>query len=242
MSRAIRARGSLGVLLGVVLWGLAGCQTSPPAAPAPPPPPAAPASQTSAAVPAGARELKVVSEESLLQVLVYRGGAMARLGHNHVIASHQLTGSVYLGDDLAATRFDISFPVNGLTVDEPALREAAGPDFPPAVPQSAREGTHANLLSEPLLDGVRFPTIRLRATDVMPTANSYQATVEITLKDQTHLVTMPVQVERSDGQLIASGEFPLRQSELGLKPFSIAMGALVVLDQMQVRFRVTARQ
>jgi len=240
MSGAIQATGSRVLLAGVVLLGLAGCQTSPPAAPTPAP--AAPAGQPSSAIPAGAQELKVVSEESLLQVLVYRGGAMARLGHNHVIASHQLTGAVYLGDDLAATRFDISFPVNGLTVDEPALREAAGPDFPPAVPQSAREGTHANLLSEPLLDGVRFPTIRLRATDVMPTTNSYQATVEITLKDQTHLVTIPVQVERSDGQLIASGEFPLRQSELGLKPFSIAMGALVVLDQMQVRFRVTARQ
>jgi polyisoprenoid-binding protein YceI len=127
-------------------------------------------------------------------------------------------------------------------VDEPALREAAGPDFPPAVPQSAREGTHDNLLSEPLLDGVRYPAIRLRATAVKPAANGFEATVEITLKDQTHLVTVPVAVQRSEGQLIASGEFPLKQSELGLKPFSIAMGALVVLDQMQVRFRVTARQ
>jgi YceI-like domain len=240
MSGAIQASGSRVLLAGVVLLGLAGCQTSPPAAPAPAP--AAPAGQPSSAIPAGAQELKVVSEESLLQVLVYRGGAMARLGHNHVIASHQLIGSVYLTDDLATTRFDISFPVNGLTVDEPALREAAGPDFPPGVPQSAREGTHANLLSEPLLDGVRYPAIRLRATQVKPAANGFEATVEITLKDQTHLATVPVAVERSDGQLIATGQFPLKQSELGLKPFSVAMGTLVVLDQMQVRFRLTARQ
>jgi polyisoprenoid-binding protein YceI len=239
MSRPWQGRGSRVLLVGVVLWGLAGCQTSPPAAPAPT---VAAVGQTSSAIPAGAQELKVVAGESLLQVLVYRGGAMARLGHNHVIASHQLTGSVYLTDDLAATRFEINFPVNGLTVDEPALREAAGPDFPPAVPQGAREGTHANLLSEPLLDGVRYPTIRLRASAVKPAANGFEATVEITLKDQTHLVTVPVAVQRSEGQLIASGEFPLKQSELGLKPFSIAMGALVVLDQMQVRFRVTARQ
>jgi polyisoprenoid-binding protein YceI len=194
------------------------------------------------AIPAGARELKVVAEESLLQVLVYRGGAMARLGHNHVIASHQLAGSVYLTDDPAATRFDIHFPVNGLTVDEPALREAAGADFPPTVPQSARDGTRTNLLSEPLLDGVHYPDIRLRATGVKPAASGYEATVEITFKDQAHSVTVPVAVERGDGQLIASGEFPLTQSELGLKPFSVAMGTLVVLDQMQVRFRVTARQ
>lgn len=239
MSRAWQRKCSRVLLVGVVLWGLAGCQTSPPVAPAPAP---AGTGQASSAIPVGAQELKVVAEESLLQVLVYRGGAMARLGHNHVIASHQLTGSVYLTDDLAATRFDIRFPVNGLTVDEPALREAAGPDFPPSVPQSAREGTQANLLSEPLLDGVRYPAIRLRATEVKAAANGFEATVEITFKDQTHLVTVPVAVERSDGQLVASGEFPLKQSELGLKPFSVAMGTLLVLDQMQVRFRVTARQ
>jgi hypothetical protein len=53
---------------------------------------------------------------------------------------------------------------------------------------------------------------------------------------------VPVQLERRDGAIIARGEFPLRQSELGLKPFSIAMGSLVVLDEMRVRFEVTARE
>jgi hypothetical protein len=183
----------------------------------------------------------VIAEESLLQILVHRGGAMARLGHNHVIASHQLAGSVYVTDDPLQTRFDISFPVNELTVDEPALREQAGPDFPPGVPQSARDGTHTNLLSEALLDGAHYPAIRLRATDVIEAAGGYDMGVEITIKDQVRIVRVPVAVERQDGTLKASGEFPIKQSELGLKPFSIAMGALVVLDDMTVRFGVTAR-
>jgi hypothetical protein len=225
-------------LSGLVLWGLAGCQTSPPPAENP----QAPAPVASAGeIPAGARELHVVAEESLLQILVHRGGAMARLGHNHVIASHELSGTVYLTDDALQTRFDISFPVNDLTVDEPALREQAGPDFPPNVPQSARDGTHTNLLSDALLDGTRFPAIRLRATDVIEAADGYDMGVEITIKDQVRTIRVPVSVERREGVLKASGEFPLRQSELGLKPYSLAMGALVVLDDMIVRFSVTAR-
>ena len=52
-------------------------------------------------------------------------------------------------------------PVNELTIDEPAMREMAGPDFPPGVPQSARDGTRKNMLSEALLDGEKYPTIRL---------------------------------------------------------------------------------
>jgi len=192
-------------------------------------------------MPAGSREFKVIAEESLLQILVYRGGAMARMGHNHVIASHRLSGSVFLTEDPLATRFDISFPVNELTVDEPALREAAGADFAPAVPQSARDGTRTNLLSPALLDGSNYPAIQLRATDIKAADSGFDAGVEVTFKGATHALRVPVQLERRDDAIIARGEFPLRQSELGLKPFSVAMGTLVVLDEMHIRFEVTAR-
>jgi len=233
------AHGSRSVVVCLALWGLAGCQTSPPQQA---PQQAGSPSPAAGAVPAGAREYHVVAADSILQILVYRGGAMARLGHNHVIASHQLTGSVYVTDDPFGTRFDISFPVNELTVDEPGLREAAGADFPPNVPQNAREGTRANLLSEALLDGAHFPDIRMRATDVRAAGETYDVGVEITFKGAPHALRVPVTVQRQDGAIVARGEFQLKQTELGLKPFTAALGALVVLDEMRVRFDVTARQ
>jgi polyisoprenoid-binding protein YceI len=191
--------------------------------------------------PAGAHEYAVVAEESLLQILVYRGGAMSRLGHNHVIASHQLSGSVFVADDPLGSSFDISLPVNELTIDEPAMRELAGPDFPPGVPQTARDGTRKNMLSEALLDGETYPTIRLRATDVVAAGEGFDVGVEITIKDQVRSVRVPVTLMRKDGALSARGEFPLKQSELGFKPFSVAMGTLVVLDEMRVHFEIVAR-
>jgi len=238
MSTFVSDGGSRLALASLILMGLAACQTSPPAAqipaarPAPEPP----------ALPAGAHEYQVVAEQSLLQIMVYRGGTMARLGHNHVIASRQLEGSVYVTEDPTQTRFNISFPVNQLTIDEPAMREAAGTDFPPGVPQSARDATRTNMLSAALLDGAQYPAIRLRATDVVAAGDGYDVGVEITLKDQVHQVRVPMQVSRKDGALVASGEFPLKQSELGLKPFSVAMGSLVVIDEMRIHFEVSARQ
>jgi len=193
-------------------------------------------------MPAGGKEYQVVGEESLLQILVYRGGAMARLGHNHVIASHHLAGIVSVTDDPTQTRFDIGIPVNELTIDEPAMREQAGADFPPGVPQSARDGTRKNLLSAALLDGENFPEIRLRATDVIAAGEGFDVGVEITIKDQVHMVRVPVALERRSGALTARGEFPLKQSELGFKPFSVAMGTLVVLDEMRIHFEVVARE
>jgi polyisoprenoid-binding protein YceI len=231
--------GSPFIVVCLALLGLAGCQTSPPQqAPQQPGSVAAP----TGAIPAGAREYHVVAADSLLQIMVYRGGAMARLGHNHVIASHQLTGNVYVTDDPFGTRFDIGVPVNELTVDEPGLRAAAGPDFAANVPDNAREGTRGNLLSEALLDGAHFPEIRLRATDVRAAGETYDVGVEVTFKGATHALRVPVAVKRQDGAIVASGEFPLRQTELGLKPFTAALGALVVVDEMRVRFDVTARQ
>lgn len=226
-------------MAGCVLLGLAACQTSPPPTEVPPTPAAA---IRPAEIPPGAKTYSVLPEESLLQILVFRGGAMAKLGHNHVIASHRLSGAVYVLDDPTQMRFDIVFPVNELTVDEPALRELAGPDFPPDVPQSARDGTRTNLLSEALLDGAKYPEIRLRATEVVSAGDFYDVAVEIRIRDQVRNVRVPVTLERKDGALKASGEFPLKQSELGLKPFSVAMGALVVIDQMRVRFELSARE
>lgn len=238
VSVAGTVRGSLRFLAWGLLWGLAGCQTSPPAGPVP-----APTGEVAAPapIPPGAHEYKVVAGESLLQVLVYRGGAMAKLGHNHVIASHDLAGSVFVAGDPLATSFDIHFPVDKLTVDEPALRAAAGPDFPGSVPQNAREGTHTNLLSAALLDGGTYPEIRLRATGFKAAGEGYEAGIEVTLKGETHLLHVPVTVTRDGGALTARGEFPLKQSELGLEPFSVAMGTLVVLDDMRVRFTLVAR-
>jgi hypothetical protein len=225
--------------LVVVLWGLAGCQTSPPPATGR----ATPASRQPAAAMAGlpgAREYRVDPARSLLQILVYRGGPMARLGHNHVIASRNLTGSVFMGADPLQTRIDIGFPVNELIIDDPALREAAGPEFPAAVPQSARDGTRRNLLSPALLDGATHPIVRLQATDVLAVNDGYDVGVQITLKGQAHRVRVPVRFEQVTDGIVARGEFPLRQSELGLQPFSVAMGTLVVLDEMKVRFEIRA--
>jgi polyisoprenoid-binding protein YceI len=234
MSTSVMGRGFPWLLVGVL--GLGACQTSPPAAPRDV---SSVPSLPQPAIPADAREYRVVAEQSMLQILVYRGGPMARLGHNHVIASRHLEGAVYVTEDLARTQFDIRIPVNQLTVDEPAMREAAGTDFPPGVPQSARDGTRNNLLSEALLDGANHPVIGLRATDVKPGAQ-LDVGVAIMFKDQLYTRRVPLQVERREGVIVARGEFTLNQSELGLRPFSVAMGTLVVLDEMRIRFEVTA--
>jgi len=118
-------------------------------------------------------------------------------------------------------------------------------DFPPDVPDSAKEGTRRNLLSEALLDAARYIEIVLRTERLEPSAkgpaNQVLAHVQVTIRDQQHSIAVPVRYELNADEVIASGELPLKQSDLGLTPFSALLGALQVQDEMQVKFRITAR-
>jgi polyisoprenoid-binding protein YceI len=223
----------------LALASLSHCATSPPPRESKPP-----AVVTAPAMPAvAAQSYQVDTERSLLQILVYRGGKLAALGHNHVVASHDLTGTVTRADPLTGTRFDIRLPVASLTVDEPELRREAGADFQTEVPQSARDGTRRNMLSVALLDAEHFAEIRLRAVDAVDLQNGrFDVGVDIEIKDQTRRLRVPVQLQVSAHEVSASGELAVLQSDLGLTPFTALLGALTVENQMRVRFRVVAQE
>jgi hypothetical protein len=54
-------------------------------------------------------------------------------------------------------------------------------------------------------------------------------------------VIVPLKYETRGNELHVEGELPLKQTDLGLTPFSLFGGALRVLDEIKVRFRVVAR-
>ena len=105
---------------------------------------------------------------------------------------------------------------------------------------SAKEGTRKNLLGEALLDGEHYPGVELSSTKIAGTREAMQATVRVKVKDQEHDIQVPVAVKYEGDHLTATGEFSVKQSDLGLKPFSVLGGALQVQDQMKVKFSVVA--
>jgi polyisoprenoid-binding protein YceI len=226
------------VTLGVTI---AGCASHPP-------PPVAPPAEASpeTPVPHVGTPYDVVARESLLMILVYRGGTLASAGHNHVIASHDLSGTIYVPADPLRASFELHLPVATLTVDEATLRaEQRSADFPPDVSEGAKAGTQHNMLGPALLDAEHSPEIVLRALRAATGAGadpaSVLAQVQCTVRGQAHTLTVPVHYQRRDRELVVSGELPLKQSDLGLTPFSALLGALQVQDEMRVSFRIVAR-
>ena len=230
------------LLLALSLAMLGGCP-SPPRVPAPAPGvPAVPA-------PHVGTPFEIRPQSSLLTILVYRGGALASAGHNHVIASHDLSGTIFIPAAILQSSFEVHIPVATLTVDEAALRaQQSAADFPPDVSEDAKEGTRHNMLGGALLDAEHNPEIVLRSLQLEPAdgasadSGTVQARVQSSVRGQLRTFTAPVRYRRSgDGTLEVSGELPLRQSELGLTPFSALLGALQVQDEMHVSFHIVAR-
>jgi polyisoprenoid-binding protein YceI len=221
---------------------LAGCPTPPRA----PTPSAGKPAPTAAPLPAHeGRPYDIASEDSLLTIRVYRGGPLAKAGHNHVIASHTLRGSLYVPADLGRSTFEVHMPVTELTIDEAELRAKENSDeFPPEIPESARDGTRKNMLSPALLDGEHYPEIVLRSERLEAAADGstgqWIAHVQVTVRDKTNSVVVPVRYEQHGDEIVVSGEFPLKQTDLGLTPFTALLGALQVVDEMKVRFRLVA--
>lgn len=226
-----------GLLLCLCL-GLAACPR--PVQPPVPTPSVPQPSPTPSSDIEGATIYQIDPQASELHILVYRGGTFARLGHNHVMSSRSLTGRVWLQPQFAASGFELSFPVADLVVDDPDARRAAGSDFPPDIPAADKEGTRKNMLRAEVLDGERYPRVEVKSAKVGGSLQAPQVTARITIRDASREVVVPVVAAVNGDRLTASGEFEILQTDFGIKPFSVALGALEVKDRLLVRFKLVA--
>ncbi|PIF12533.1 YceI family protein [Janthinobacterium sp. 13] len=224
------------LLLACACALLAACSpfAPPPAASLPAAPAATPAMQAPPWQQPGVRILHIAPQESLLTITVRRGGALARLGHDHVVASRSLQGVVAPAPGRAQFRFRL----DEMSVDEAGLRQAAGLTTTPSA--DAIAGTRHNMLVR-VLEAERYPWVNIEARR---TDDKEVLEADITLHGVTRTLQLPVRIEESaDGrQLQASGSLLLKQSDFGIVPFAVLGGAMAVQDQMELAFRITARQ
>jgi hypothetical protein len=185
----------------------------------------------------------VDAAQSDVHWLVYKAGALARLGHNHTIAVGDLMGSVAVNaGDLAKSRFDLQFSVADLVVDDPELRSTLGDEFASVPSAEDIAGTRSNMLSEAVLDGEKHPRIRITGSGPVATAGTQELAVQVQLLGRTVDLKVPTQVSLDGDVLRATGEFELNHADLGMQPFSVMMGALQVGEKLSFSYDVTARR
>lgn len=180
----------------------------------------------------GAQVLQVDAKRSLLVLEVRRAGALARFGHDHVVASHDVKGYAAPGEG----RADLMIRLDGLLVDEAPLRKQAGFNTQPTPDDIA--GTRHNMLSK-VLDAERYPYALVHIVRI---GDSNKLQVAITLHGQTRTGEVPAAIENAGKRMTVSGSMHFNQTDFGITPYSILNGALSVQDRLDLRFSIVATQ
>lgn len=173
--------------------------------------------------------LRVDSAKSLVVFAVRRDGPFAKLGHDHVVASHDVKGFVAPDENKA----DLLVRMDQLVVDEAPLRAEAGFDTQPTADDIA--GTRRNMLLH-VLEAERYPY----STIHIERKNAGTLNVAITLHGTTKNFDVPAKIETTADGMIVSGNMHFKQTDFGITPYSILNGAIRVADGLDMRFRIVA--
>lgn len=224
---------------------VAGCASAPPL-------PAAPGTEPAPLLERHAARLgtayRLDAARSEVRIHVFRGGRMARLGHNHVLAAPRLAGLAWLDDgavdvdartEADGVGFELEFRLDELELDRPDQRAALAPHgggWASSLSAEAIAATRANMLGA--LRAAQHPWVRLRSTAVAGTLPKLVAELEVELHGQRRLQSVPLDVRRDGTTLRVRGTLALRQSDFGLEPFSVGAGLLAVRDELVVEFEL----
>ena len=176
----------------------------------------------------------VDTKASRLTVQAFASGILSAMGHNPHIGIRTFTGEVdFNAETSLAGRFRLSIKTNSFGV----LDDISDKD--------RRE--IEKMMNEQVLESSRYPDIVYEAPTVTITRLGgalYSATLNGTLS--FHGVTrdqiVAARIAVFDEMIRASGEFSLNQSDYGIKPVSVAGGALKVKDELKFSFEMIARK
>ena len=188
---------------------------------------------------------RIDGAESELRVLVYRAGSLARFGHNHVMINRALRGSVNMAETPGESGFSLNVPAAAFVVDDAQARAEEGADFAAEVPDDAKAGTLQNMLGAAVLDAAEFPQIAVRSLAISKTQDATDtgaltATLAVSIAGHEARIDAPFTLQSDPQRISAAGTVQLRQTDLGMTPYSLMLGALQVQDMITIKFKMVA--
>jgi len=192
-----------------------------------------------------ARAVGVSAERATYRIDESASRATIHVGKAGVLSfaaghTHEVSGSVQ-GESLdidreapAQSRIRLVIATAGLKVS------------PAGEPEGDAPRVQAAMESDKVLDVARYPRITFTSTSIVvkthsPNTIDASVTGQLTIRDATQSVVVPVHVQLGDNELTATGRFEVKQTAFGIKPISVA-GAVSVKDTLDIDFTITAKK
>jgi polyisoprenoid-binding protein YceI len=175
-----------------------------------------------AAASSDAREID--SAHSTITVRVYKSGFLSAFGHNHEIQAPIQSGEVKESGDLSVV----------LRVDAHKLRV-----LDPEASESTRAQIQETMLGPQVLDADRFPEIRFQSTEIEPRGLEHWIVHgNLTLHGRERPVSFEVVLKENHYR----GSVPLKQTDFGMTPVTVAGGTVKVKDELKVEFEIALKK
>ncbi|BBI99068.1 hypothetical protein FGKAn22_07610 [Ferrigenium kumadai] len=188
---------------------------------------------------AGGKVYTLDSQNSAVRIYAFRGGLMSRVGHNHVLSAPRFTGFAYLPSGEAANaRFDLEFRLDELEIDNPEDRSGLGKAFAAILRPVEIAGTREHMLGEENLQAERFPYVRVHSLQITGEPPKLAAKVQVEIHGQKRELWVPLNVEGFPERIVVTGSFILRQTDFGIRPYTLPAGLLSVKDEVVIEFRL----
>ena len=191
------------------------------------------------------KEYTFDSKSSNLYVTVYKDEStlLSSQAHNHAIHAKNITAKLgWDAEDPSKCSISISFPVEEMEVDSAQARVLAASKesdpkikkgFEKSISDGDRKAVRKNMLSKGQLNGDKHKTISFQSTS----CTEDSVTGDFTLRGVTKSITMPAKFKTAtEGawKFLVKGQFNIKATDYGFKPYSGLGGAVANQDQMRI--------
>ncbi len=159
------------------------------------------------------------------------------LGHQHAVEAKLLTSRLVLGAEKDAGK--LVFDMQSFDADTDAARKRLG--LKGSTDEATRRAVNENMRSSAVLDVAKYPAatyevVSSKATgEISPSGlPTYRLEGNFTLHGVTQPQAITVQVDKVRGWLHIRGGFAILQTSFGIKPYSKALGAIGVADELKI--------
>ncbi len=166
----------------------------------------------------------VLAPASRFEVKTGKAGLFGFAGHAHLIRARAFSGRVVYRPDMpSGSSVEIVVRADSLEVLTP--------------PDSAEIRKVTQALRSEVLHVDQYPVMRFLATAVTAIAGGFRVQGRLTLAAVTQDVTADVQVEVGSDTLRARGQFSVKQTDFGIRPYRGGPGGTVrVADRVTISF------
>ena len=204
-----------------------------------------------------AAEYTIDRDGTLFAIITHKAGAVAFLGHNHLIYLEDYTVSLSIEEgDPTAALFRLEFPAENLVVSDNEARErwymhleAAGilEKLPRKTSPTNRKKIREHMLSKKQLDVASHPTITVELKEVREEASehgeksyTHVASIDLTVHGETVTQDFPAAITFEDDTVHIEAFAALNFTDFGIKPYSALLGAIKNQDQFHLYVNLSA--